>query len=65
MVLNALSTIGQFCWWKKSEYPEKTTIMSQVTDKLYHIVYSVVLSTPRLSVIPTHIVSGNRHWLHR
>ena len=34
---NYRSTIGQFCWWKKPKYTEKTTIMSHVTDKLYHI----------------------------
>jgi hypothetical protein len=28
---------GQFYGWRKLDYPKKTTLMSQFTDKLYHI----------------------------
>jgi hypothetical protein len=27
----------QFYWWRKPKYPEKTTDLSQVTDKLHRI----------------------------
>jgi hypothetical protein len=68
MVFNATLTItifqpyrgSQLYWWRKPEFPEKITDLSQVTDKLYHI-YNVVSSTPRLSGIRTHNDSGDRH----
>ena len=48
---------GQFYWWGKPEYLEKTTDLPQVRQTLPH---NAVLSIPRLSRIRTH-VSDDRH----
>jgi uncharacterized membrane protein len=63
--LTPLSTIFQLCrgdqfyWWRKPEDPEKTTDLTQVTDKLYHtMLYRVHFATSRAQ---TRNVSGVHH----
>ena len=35
--ISQLDRSGKFYWWRKPESPEKTTDLSQITDKRYHI----------------------------
>ena len=55
---------GMISWWsvllmELPKYPEKTTEMSQVTEKLYHIMFYRVHFA--MSEIRTHNFSGERN----
>ena len=62
--LTPLSNIFQLLLlWRKLEYPEKSTELSQVIDLLYHIMfYRVHLA---MNGVQTHNLSGDRQWLYR
>jgi hypothetical protein len=62
--LTPLSKIFQLLLlWRKLEYPEKSTDLSQVTDNLYRIMFYLVHLA--MNGVQTHNLSGDRQRLYR
>ena len=55
-VIVELYRAGQFYWWMKPEYPEKTINMSQVTDELYHIMFIWYTSSQQVRTHNTSLI---------
>ena len=52
---------GRFHWWKKPKNPEKTTDLSQLTDKRYHIILYGVPPRHRMNGVRAHTSRGDNH----
>ena len=59
MVFNATFNNISAISWRSVLLVEETTDLTKVTDKV--LLHNVVTSTPRMSEVETHSVSGGRH----
>jgi len=69
MMFNATFNTISVISWQSVLLVEETGVPWEnhqpVESHLQTLSHNVVSSTPRLSGIQTHNVSGNKHWLHR